>query len=72
MQENGFVWGFDEQNPSFKRLKNKRKKEEKKESEKMIKCIFRDSGKLVTIVIQKQNLGIEILKHDELIVTYNA
>lgn len=72
MQENGFVWAFSEQNPSHERLINKRKKEEKKNAEIMIKCIFRDNGKLVTIEIQKQKLGEEILKHDELITTYNV
>jgi len=72
MVDNGFVWAFSEQNPSYKRLTNKRKKEEKKNAEIMIKCIFRDNGKLITIKIQKQKLGEEILKHNELITTYNA
>ena len=72
MKENGFVWAFSEQNPSYKRLTNKRKKEEKKNAEIMIKCIFRDNGELITVEIQKQKLGEERLKHDELVTTYDV
>jgi hypothetical protein len=71
IEMSGIEWAFSESNPKYKRLKNKREKANRKEEEQLIKCIFVDAGKIVTVQIKKKDLSIEVSKHDTLI-SYRA
>jgi len=66
MVENGFIYAFSENNPKYANMKRKQAKEKQKDNNKKLKCIFIDNGKINIVIINKSDLGVEIMKHDHL------
>lgn len=66
MVNNGFTWAFDESNPKYKQIKNKREKDKKKENNTLYRAIFIDSGKITIMTMKKIDIDTEILKHEKL------